>query len=199
MDIIGGFNKCVAYYRVSTTKQGNSGLGLEAQQEAVRSYLGAHPDVEFKEIESGKKNDRPELEAAIREAKLRDCKLVIAKLDRLSRDVGFLFKLKDDLTKAGVEVVAADMPDILSNTLMLSVMAGFAQHEREMISKRTKDALAAAKARGVKLGGYREVLGATLRRPLRSDPDSPQSTIRISGIRLISLKQDCHFPRLQRS
>ena len=147
---------CVAYYRVSTTKQGNSGLGLEAQQEAVRSYLGADPDVEFKEIESGKKNDRPELEAAIREAKLRDCKLVIAKLDRLSRDVGFLFKLKADLTKAGVEVVAADMPGILSNTLMLSVMAGFAQHERETISKRTTDALAAAKARGVKLGGYRE-------------------------------------------
>jgi DNA invertase Pin-like site-specific DNA recombinase len=136
------------YYRVSTQKQSNSGLGLEAQQAAVQQFV---PDptqlgTEFVEVESGKKNHRPQLLAAIAEARRTGATLLIAKLDRLSRNAGFIFALRD----SGVDFVCCDMPD--ANTLTVGLFAVIAQHERETISKRTKDALAAKKARGAQLG-----------------------------------------------
>lgn len=141
--------KYIAYYRVSTQRQGRSGLGLEAQQKSVRDYInggGASLVAEYTEVESGKLNSRPELNRAFMQCKLTGAKLVIAKLDRLSRNAAFLLTLRD----SGVDFVAADMPD--ANALTVGIMALMAQHEREMISKRTKEALAIAKARGVKLG-----------------------------------------------
>lgn len=136
------------YYRVSTQKQGNSGLGLAAQRAAVLAFVADSSQLggEFVEIESGKKNQRPQLLAAIAEARRAGSTLLIAKLDRLSRNAGFIFALRD----SGVEFVCCDMPD--ANTLTVGLFAVIAQHEREMISKRTKDALAAKKARGAQLG-----------------------------------------------
>jgi DNA invertase Pin-like site-specific DNA recombinase len=135
----------VAYFRVSTTKQGQSGLGLEAQQDAVKQYADSiiHS---FTEIESGKNDSRIQLAAAIELCRNSGASLLIAKLDRLSRDAAFLMTIR----KSGVDIVAADMPN--ASTLEFGIKAIFAQHEREEISKRTKVALAAAKARGVKLG-----------------------------------------------
>jgi DNA invertase Pin-like site-specific DNA recombinase len=140
----------VAYYRVSTKRQGDSGLGLDAQREAVRQFVRDGDLIaQFEEIESGKRSDRPALDAALRECRLRGATLVIAKLDRLSRSVTFISKLMDD----GVPFQAVDFPH--ANTLTVGIMASVAQFEREMISTRTKQALAAAKARGVRLGGRR--------------------------------------------
>jgi len=142
----------IAYYRVSTAKQGASGLGLEAQKEAVEQFLNGGNwtlAAEFTEVESGKRNDRPELAKALRACRLYGAKLVIAKLDRLSRDAHFLLGLE----KAGVDFVAADMPS--ANRLTVGIMAMVADEERRMISARTKAALKAAKARGVRLGGNR--------------------------------------------
>jgi len=138
----------IPYYRVSTQKQGQSGLGLEAQQAAVRAFV---PDpgqivAEFVEVESGKRNHRPQLLAAITAARQHGATLLIAKLDRLSRNAGFIFALRD----SGVEFACCDMPD--ANTLTVGLFAVIAQHERETISKRTKDALQAKKARGAVLG-----------------------------------------------
>jgi DNA invertase Pin-like site-specific DNA recombinase len=135
------------YYRVSTQKQGTSGLGLDAQRAAVQAFAGsAQLLTEYVEIESGKKNQRPQLLAAIAEARRVGATLLIAKLDRLSRNAGFIFALRD----SGVDFVCCDMPD--ANTLTVGLFAVIAQHERETISKRTKDALAAKKARGAQLG-----------------------------------------------
>ncbi|KAA5539043.1 recombinase family protein [Adhaeribacter rhizoryzae] len=126
----------VAYYRVSTAKQGASGLGLEAQQYAVASFLkGGKIAGEYIEVESGKKNNRPQLLAAIEHTRKTKATLVIAKLDRLSRNAAFIFTLKD----SGVDFICADMPD--ANTLTIGIFAVMAQHEREMISSRTKAAL----------------------------------------------------------
>ena len=144
----------VAYYRVSTDKQGKSGLGLDAQKEAVLRYLngGAWDLVaEFTEVESGKKDDRPQLAAALAACRKHKATLVIAKLDRLARNVAFIANLME----AGTDFVAVDMPE--ANKLVLHIMAAMAQHEREAISARTKAALAAAKARGKELGGFRGV------------------------------------------
>lgn len=142
--------RAVAYLRVSTARQGASGLGVEAQREAVEAVcrerewdLIAPP---FVEVESGKRADRPELAKAINRAKLMGAKLVIAKLDRLSRDAEFLLKLQ----RTGVDFVAADMPH--ADRFTVTIMAALAEKERELISVRTKSALAAAKARGVRLG-----------------------------------------------
>lgn len=139
----------IAYLRVSTARQGASGLGLEAQRAAVQSYArsGGHGIVsEYVEVESGRKADRPQLAAALSACRLHRATLVIAKLDRLSRNVAFIANLME----GGVEFVACDMPH--ANRLTLHLLAAIAEHEREMISQRTKAALAAAKARGVKLG-----------------------------------------------
>ena len=139
----------IAYFRVSTDRQGRSGLGLDAQREAVLRHLagvGGMLRGEFIEIESGKRNDRPQLAAAISAANRAKATLIIAKLDRLARNVHFV----SGLMESGVDFVAADNPH--ANKLMVHMLAAFAEHEREQISQRTKDALAAAKARGIRLG-----------------------------------------------
>jgi DNA invertase Pin-like site-specific DNA recombinase len=139
----------VAYYRVSTAKQGQSGLGLEAQREAVERHVRSVQGsilAEYIEIESGKKNDRPEVARAISACRARRATLVIAKLDRLARNVAFV----SNLMEAGVEFVACDNP--FATRLTIHILAAVAEHEREMISARTTAALAAAKARGVRLG-----------------------------------------------
>ena len=144
--------KFISYLRVSTAKQGASGLGLEAQRAAVAGYLNGGKwklVEEVKEIESGKRNDRPALAKALAMCRLHNATLCVAKLDRLSRNVAFLATLME----AGVDFVACDFPT--ANSLTLHIMSAVAQNEREMISKRTKDALQAAKARGVVLGGDR--------------------------------------------
>jgi DNA invertase Pin-like site-specific DNA recombinase len=144
--------KFISYLRVSTERQGRSGLGLEAQRQAVTDYLnGGSWSVlqEVVEVESGGKDDRPKLSEAMALCRLHGATLVIAKLDRLSRDAAFLLSLQ----KAGVRFVAADMPE--ANEMVVGIMAVVAQAERKMISQRTKAALQAAKARGQKLGGFR--------------------------------------------
>jgi DNA invertase Pin-like site-specific DNA recombinase len=142
----------VAYYRVSTDRQGQSGLGLEAQRAAVVNYLdGGNWKLiaEFTEIESGKHSDRAQLRAAQAACKKHKATLVIAKLDRLSRNVHFL----SGLMEAGTKFVAVDNPS--ANKLTIHILAAVAEDERERISARTKAALAAAKARGTKLGNPR--------------------------------------------
>lgn len=139
----------VAYLRVSTTRQGASGLGLEAQRTAVQAYLASGGNqlvAELVEVESGKRDDRPQLAAALAACRLHRATLVIAKLDRLARNVRFIAGIMD----SGVDFVACDMPH--ANRLTLHLMAAMAEHEATAISERTKAALVAAKARGVKLG-----------------------------------------------
>lgn len=141
--------KFVSYLRVSTAKQGKSGLGLDAQREAINNYLnGGSWEVlkEFVEIESGKNNNRPKLKEALEFCQMTGATLIIAKLDRLARNVAFI----SNLMESGVEFVACDLPQ--ANKFTIHILAAVAEHEREMISKRTKDALKAAKAKGVKLG-----------------------------------------------
>jgi DNA invertase Pin-like site-specific DNA recombinase len=158
----GGF---VAYYRVSTSKQGKSGLGIEAQRAAVANYLnGGDWQIvgEFVEVESGRQSDRPELDKALAAARVRRVPVIVAKVDRLTRSVAFLSRLLE----AGVDVRFADLPAIEGPTgrFMLQQMAAVAELEAGLISSRTKAALAAAKARGKKLGGNRGVeLSETVR------------------------------------
>jgi DNA invertase Pin-like site-specific DNA recombinase len=143
------YGKFIAYFRVSTDRQGKSGLGLDAQREAVMNYLNGGRWTlvdEFTEVESGKRNDRPELEKALTTCKKQKAKLVIAKLDRLSRNLAFIATLMD----SGVEFVAVDNPH--ANKLTIHILAAVAQHEREIISARTSAALKAVKARGKQLG-----------------------------------------------
>jgi len=139
----------IAYFRVSTARQGRSGLGLEAQQEAVQQYLASVGGVmvaQFTEVETGKRNARPELEKAKATCRKNKAKLVIAKLDRLSRNVAFIAALMD----GNVEFVAVDNPHAAH--LTLHILAAVAEHEAEAISQRTTAALQAAKRRGVVLG-----------------------------------------------
>ena len=139
----------VAYYRVSTTKQGISGLGMESQKHSVAHYLrlnGGHLLAEYAEVESGKNNSRLELGKALAECRKRKATLVIAKLDRLARNAAFLLNLRD----SGVEFVAVDMPQ--ADRFTVGIMALVAEHERDMTSARTKAGLAAAKRRGTRLG-----------------------------------------------
>ncbi len=139
----------VAYYRVSTERQGRSGLGLEAQRSAVRANVegcGGELVAEFTEVESGKRADRPELAAALAACRRHRAVLCIAKLDRLARNVAFIANMMD----SGVDFVACDMPH--ASRLTLHILAAVAEHEREAISSRTIAALAAARARGRKLG-----------------------------------------------
>jgi DNA invertase Pin-like site-specific DNA recombinase len=157
----------VAYLRVSTDKQGKSGLGLEGQQAAIDGFLKDTDTLlqpPFIEVESGKNNERPKLLEAVAMCKRTGATLLIAKLDRLARNVAFIANLME----AGVPFVAIDMP--MANKFMLHIMAAVAENEREMISQRTKAALKAAKARGVKLGGDRGY------RPL-SPPDASKATV----------------------
>ena len=155
----------VAYYRVSTARQGKSGLGLDAQKRAVTDFLNGGSwqlTSEFVEVESGKADDRPQLEQALAMCELTGATLVVAKLDRLSRNLAFLARLQD----SGARFVAADMPE--ANELTIHIMAAVAQAERKAISKRTQEALAAAKARGVRLGGNRGNLDDLRKGPAKS-------------------------------
>jgi DNA invertase Pin-like site-specific DNA recombinase len=139
----------VAYERVSTARQGRSGLGLEAQRQAIDDFAASRCATilaRFTEIESGRTSDRPELGNALNLARLTGATLVIARLDRLSRNAAFLLTLRG----SGVRFLAVDMPE--ANDLTVGIMALVAQQEREAISRRTKEALQAARARGVKLG-----------------------------------------------
>ena len=141
--------KFVGYIRVSTAMQGRSGLGIEAQRKAIVDYLnGGNWELiaEFVEVESGKKDERVELQKAFNRCKMTGATLVIAKLDRLSRDSHFI----GSIMKSGIEFVAVDMP--AANKFTVHILAAVAEHEREMISQRTKSALQAAKARGKVLG-----------------------------------------------
>lgn len=142
----------IAYYRVSTSEQGMSGLGIEAQQDAARSF--AKNDcilAEYTEVESGKNNNRAELMKALQHAKNANATLLIAKLDRLSRNLTFISTLMD----AHVKFKCCDMPE--ADNFTIHIFAALAQKEREQISARTKAALSALKARGVKLGGTKRI------------------------------------------
>ena len=175
----GGF---VAYYRVSTGKQGKSGLGIEAQRAAVERYLNGgnwRIIAEFTEVESGKRADRPELGKALAAARTRRVPLVVAKVDRLTRSVSFLSQLLD----AGVDVRFADLPALEGATgrFMLQQMAAVAELEAGMISARTKAALAAAKRRGVKLGGDRGVCPTNRARAIAKRVRKEQADNRAQG------------------
>lgn len=157
--------KFVAYYRVSTGRQGRSGLGLEAQRTAVHDFLaqnGGDLSGEVIEIESGAANDRPQLAEALRLCRLLGGSLIIAKLDRLARNVAFV----SSLMEAGVDFLAVDFPT--ANRLTVHILAAVAEHERDMISQRTSAALQAAKVRGVKLGGDRGNLPAVAQHGARA-------------------------------
>lgn len=141
----------IAYYRVSTDRQGASGLGLDAQRQAVAGFVGTGQLVaEFTEIESGRRHtNRPQLLAALAECRKRRAVLLIARLDRLARNVAFISALMEN----GTDFIACDMPT--ATRLTIHILAAVAEHEREMISKRTKAALVEAKRRGTKLGNPR--------------------------------------------
>ena len=175
--------KLIAYFRVSTSKQGQSGLGLDAQRAAVEAYAAqvrAKITKTFTEVESGKNNARPELAKALHLARVTGAMLAIAKLDRLSRNAAFLLTLRD----SGVRFVAADMPD--ANELTVGIMALVAQQEREAIARRTREALAAAKRRGTVLGNPN---GArALRRAKRGNA---------AGLAAIGAKADQHAANLR--
>ena len=170
--------KFIAYYRVSTAKQGRSGLGLEAQRASVLAYVkDGRILAEYVEVESGKRNDRPELAQAIAHAGREGATLIIAKLDRLARSVAFIFALRD----SGARFIACDMPE--ANTLTIGLLAALAQHERELISERTKAALAAKKSRGFVLGSPQNLTrkatlkaAAARRRRALEDPANRRAT-----------------------
>ena len=152
--------KYVAYYRVSTAKQGQSGLGLEAQEEAVKrlvSFRNGEIINSYQEVESGAKNDRPQLALAMQTAKNLNATLIVAKLDRLARDAKFLLHLAD----SGTPILFGDFPDLDCTTpvgrMVLTQMAAVAEFERRRISERVSAALQQAKLRGVKLGGFRGI------------------------------------------
>ena len=145
----------VAYLRVSTQKQGYSGLGLEAQREIIKNYLREKkPIFEYIEVESGRKTDkgRPKLKEALTQCRTYGAKLIVAKLDRLARNVSFLSALLD----SDVEIVFCDFPQ--ANKMVLNILASISQYEAELISTRTRQALAAKKARGCKLGNPEHLL-----------------------------------------
>jgi len=174
--------KIVAYHRVSTVRQGASGHGLEAQASAISDYVRSKGAVlvgSFTEVESGKRSDRPELAKALHLAKVTGATLVIAKLDRLSRNAAFLLALRD----SGVKFIAADMPE--ANDLTVGIMALVAEQEREAISRRTREALVAAKTRGRKLGNPNGA--AALRRAAKGTAAS---------LRSIQDDADCHAANL---
>ncbi|MBT2557944.1 recombinase family protein [Hymenobacter sp. ISL-91] len=163
----------VAYFRVSTARQGQSGLGLEAQQAAVRTFVGsdAHIVAEYVEIESGRKNSRPQLQAAIAHAKQEGGVLLVAKLDRLARNVAFLATLME----SHVRFKAVDLP--AADEFTLHILAAVAQKEATAISTRTRDALAAKKARGFQLGTPANLTSASRERALESLQRNAQQSL----------------------
>jgi len=199
-----GLQRLVAYERVSTARQRLSGLGLEAQRKTIEDFAasrGADVFARFTEIESGRKVDRPQLIKALHLAKVTGATLVIAKLDRLSRNAAFLPALRD----SGVRFLAVDMPE--ANDLTVGIMALVAQQEREAISRRTKEALAVANARGVRLGNpngaaalRRAGKGAVALRAAASEP-TPIGSLRTSWrrLRVSGLRGTCPCGRLRPS
>lgn len=180
--------KFIAYYRVSTARQGASGLGLDAQRKTVHDFIKSDRkhvlESTYKEVESGRSNTRAELMKAIEHCKQVGATLLIAKLDRLSRNVSFIFMLRD----SGVFFRALDLPD--ANTLTIGIFAVVAQHEREIISARIKDALAAKKRRGFKLGSPTNLTlkarkkGAAARAELaRNDEHNRRAIVLIKSLR----------------
>ena len=170
----------VAYLRVSTDRQGRSGLGLEAQREAVARHAkmtGGEVIAELVEVESGKRSDRPKLAEALATCRATRSALLVAKLDRLSRNLAFLANLME----AEVDFVCCDNPHATRFTI--HILAAVAEHEREMISKRTKDALAAAKRRGVKLGNPNLQPGDTVATAAARDAYSQQAQERAAEVR----------------
>lgn len=170
--------KFVAYYRVSTQKQGAEGLGIEAQKAAVKAFANGNVIAEYTEVESGGKNNRPEITLALEYAKLNKATLLIAKMDRLSRNSAFI----NNLLEAGVDFIAVDQPH--ATPLTIRILAAVAQEEREQISKRTRAALAIAKERGALLGGanpqkqakadgFADTLADTIRTLKEAGVDSP--------------------------
>lgn len=173
--------KYIAYYRVSTQRQGQSGLGLEAQRNATHNFLraaGAELLAEYTEVESGKRANRPQLAVAMQECRATGAVLLIAKLDRLARNVHFI----SGLLESGVKFTAIDMPN--ADRSMLHVYAAMAEEEARRISERTKVALAAAKQRGIKLGMNGSVLA-------RKHKDTADTFAREVGPRIVALKDDC--------
>lgn len=182
------FRPFIAYYRVSTTRQGESGLGLDAQRAAVARYLaqagpGAQLEAEYTEVESGKRHtNRPQLAAALTHAKRARATLIIAKLDRLARNVAFI----SNLMESASDFVACDMPH--ANRLTIHILAAIAEHEREMISARTKAALEQKKVRGVKLGNprWQESIGkataARKKTPTPADVRDIAQRYRVEGL-----------------
>jgi DNA invertase Pin-like site-specific DNA recombinase len=179
----------VAYYRVSTDKQGRSGLGLEAQQEAVRRFLNADPDRAFTEVESGGDKDRPELAKAIEQCRSAGATLIVAKLDRLARDVQMILSIVD----SGINVRFVDLPEINpadpTGRLMLTMMSAFAEFERRIISKRTKEALAVAKTRGVRLGSSNPKAGGLARaaKVAAQSKTDPQALIIVRDLKAMGM------------
>jgi DNA invertase Pin-like site-specific DNA recombinase len=188
--------KFVSYYRVSTEKQGLQGNGIEAQKQSVARYL-ASMDCElvgtFEEVESGANNKRPQLAAAIQTAKSKKAVLVIAKLDRLSRNAAFLLQLQD----SGVDFVACDMPN--ADKLSVGIIALLAQRERQLISERTTAGLAVAKQRGVVLGNpnpersLRKAVEANIKRKQEFAATALKSIreIQSTGVETLSRIADC--------
>lgn len=133
----------VAYYRVSTQKQGKNGNGMKAQQQIVEDFLKSQDRLinSFKEVESGGNDARPRLKEAVQSCKDNNAQLLVAKLDRLSRSIKFLFTLKDELEEAGIGFVFADQPDLANNTMMLGVMASVAEDERKRIKQRIEEGI----------------------------------------------------------
>jgi DNA invertase Pin-like site-specific DNA recombinase len=177
----------IAYYRVSTTKQGVSGLGLEAQREKVAQLARERRGTvvaEFVEVESGRRADRPQLAAALEEARKRKAVVAVAKLDRLARDAEFVLRLSREAATNGMAgFLFADLPEVDATTatgkLVLSVMASVAEFEARRIGERTREALAAAKARGVKLGGIRP---GTIRENIAAKARATDSAERLRGV-----------------
>lgn len=169
----------VAYCRVSTDKQGASGLGLEAQQAAINGFLREGDRLlapAYVEIESGRKSDRPQLQAAIAQCRKTGATLLIAKLDRLARNLAFIA----NLIEAGIPFCAADMP--FADKTTIQIFAVFAEKEADMISQRTKAALAAAKARGRVLGGHRGVVPSDTDRAKAADAVKAKAAQAAHGI-----------------
>lgn len=184
--------KFVGYLRVSTARQGQSGLGLQAQETAIQQHVagrGGKLVQTFKEVESGRDNSRPKLAMALELARLTGSTLVIAKLDRLSRNAAFLLALQE----SGVRFVATDMPD--ANELTVGIMALVAQQERQAISQRTREALQAARARGTKLGNPNGA--AALRRAAKGNEAALKATQENATARAESLRNTVE--ELQRS
>ena len=175
--------KFVGYVRISTARQGQSGLGLLAQERAIQQHVvgrGGSLVQSFKEVESGRDNARPQLGRALEMARLTGATLVIAKLDRLSRNAAFLLALQE----SGVRFVATDMPD--ANELTVGIMALVAQQERQAISQRTREALQAARARGTKLGNPNGA--AALRRAAKGNGAAVKATQELANARAETLR-----------